>query len=222
MVDYFGGIENLKNKKIAMTWAYSPSYGKPLSVPQGIIALMSRLGMQISLAYPKGYELLPEIEEMAGNYASQSGGSFEICHDMEQAFADADIVYPKSWAPLNIMHSRTELMQQKDYSGLEELEKKCLLQNAQHKNWECDQKKMALTREGEALYMHCLPADITGVSCANGEVSTEVFESYMVDTYQQASYKPYVIAAMILLAKTQQPAMALKSLLQNSILRQKY
>jgi N-acetylornithine carbamoyltransferase len=222
LADYFGGIENLKNKKMAVTWAYSPSYGKPLSVPQGLIALMSRLGMQISLAYPKGYELMPEIEKIAGDYANESGGSFEICHDMKQAFTGADIVYPKSWAPLDIMYSRTELMQKKDFSGLEELEKECLLQNAQHKDWECDQEKMALTNGGEALYMHCLPADITGVSCANGEVSAKVFENYMVDTYQQASYKPFVIAAMILLAKTQQPVTALKSLLLNGIQSQKY
>ncbi|MCF7912619.1 MAG: knotted carbamoyltransferase YgeW [Candidatus Cloacimonetes bacterium] len=222
MIDYFGGIESLKNKKMAVTWAYSPSYGKPLSVPQGLIGLMSRLGMQISLAYPEGYELLPEIEEMAAKNAEESGGSFEICHDMAQAFAGADIVYPKSWAPLQIMRTRTELMQQKDFDGLDELEKKCLLQNAQHTNWECDQQKMALTREGEALYMHCLPADITGVSCVKGEVSAKVFEKYMVDTYQQAGYKPYVIAAMILLAKTQQPAATLKALQQNGNLRQKY
>lgn len=222
LVDYFGDIDNLRNKKLAMTWAYSPSYGKPLSVPQGIITLMSRLGMHVSLAYPKGYELLPEIEEMAGKYASQSGGSFEICHDMKQAFSGADIVYPKSWAPLGIMQSRTQLMQKKDFNGLEELEKKCLAQNAQYKNWECDQQKMELTKDGKALYMHCLPADITGVSCANGEVSADVFDKYMIDTYQQAGYKPYVIAAMILLAKVQQPAAALRSLWQNKTLRQKY
>ncbi|HTY09235.1 MAG TPA: knotted carbamoyltransferase YgeW, partial [Candidatus Edwardsbacteria bacterium] len=46
--DYFGGFDKLAGKKIAMTWAYSPSYGKPLSVPQGIIGLMTRFGMQVS------------------------------------------------------------------------------------------------------------------------------------------------------------------------------
>ncbi len=55
----FGSLQNLKGKKIAMTWAYSPSYGKPLSVPQGIIGLMTRFGMNVELAHPEGYELLP-------------------------------------------------------------------------------------------------------------------------------------------------------------------
>jgi len=222
LADYFGGIEKLKGKKIAISWAYSPSYGKPLSVPQGLIALMSRLGMEVNLAYPKGYELLPEIEELARENTIKSGGEFMICDNMEQAFEGADIVYPKSWAPLNIMLTRTELMQNKDFGGLDELEKKCLIMNAEHQDWECNQKNMELTREGKALYMHCLPADITGVSCEHGEVSAEVFDKYMIHTYQQAGYKPFVIAAMILLAKTRYPVDALQQLLQNGSLRKKY
>jgi len=222
LVDYFGGIDKLKGKKIAVSWAYSPSYGKPLSVPQGLIALMSRLGMEVNLAYPKGYELLPEIEELARKNTIKSGGEFMICDNMEQAFEGADIVYPKSWAPLSIMRTRTELMQNKDFKGLDELEKKCLIMNAEHMDWECNQKKMGLTRDGKALYMHCLPADITGVSCEHGEVSAEIFDKYMVDTYQQAGYKPFVIAAMILLAKTRKPVDALQQLLQNGSLRKKY
>ena len=145
-----------------------------------------------------------------------------ICDNMEQAFEGADIVYPKSWAPLNIMLTRTELMQNKDFGGLDELEKKCLIMNAEHQDWECNQKNMELTREGKALYMHCLPADITGVSCEHGEVSAEVFDKYMIHTYQQAGYKPFVIAAMILLAKTRYPVDALQQLLQNGSLRKKY
>ncbi len=60
---HFGSLENLRGKKIAMTWAYSPSYGKPLSVPQGIIGLMTRFGMNVSLAYPEGYGLIPDVIE---------------------------------------------------------------------------------------------------------------------------------------------------------------
>ena len=65
IIHYFGGVENLKGKKVAMTWAYSPSYGKPLSVPQGVIGLMSRFGMDVVLAHPEGYEVMPEVEEVA-------------------------------------------------------------------------------------------------------------------------------------------------------------
>ncbi|MDO9511236.1 MAG: knotted carbamoyltransferase YgeW [Bacteroidales bacterium] len=194
----FGSFENLKGKKIAMTWAYSPSYGKPLSVPQGIISLMTRFGMDVSLAYPEGYGLIPEVVDIAQNNANTHGGSFEIVNSMEEAFKDADIVYPKSWAPFHVMEKRTQLLQHGEKEGLKSLEKECLVNNARFKNWECDAEKMKQTKRGEALYMHCLPADITGVSCAQGEVSADVFEKYRIATYKEAGYKPYVIAAMML------------------------
>lgn len=101
--DYFGGWENLKGKKIAMSWAYSPSYGKPLSVPQGIINLMTRFGMNVVLAHPEGYDLLPETIQSAFSFAQESGGSFSQTTLMEEAFQNADIVYPKSWAPMSVM-----------------------------------------------------------------------------------------------------------------------
>jgi len=195
--DYFGGFENLKGKKLAMTWAYSPSYGKPLSVPQGIITLMTRLGMEVTLAYPDGYNLIPELE----NKVKSDNPTFKVVNSMEEAFKDADVVYPKSWAPFEVMKQRTALLQNSDKDGLKELEKHCLANNAKHKNWECDEAKMKLTKGGEALYMHCLPADITDISCKEGEVSKDVFEKYRIHTYHEASYKPFVIAAMILSSK---------------------
>lgn len=194
----FGSLEALKGKKIAMTWAYSPSYGKPLSVPQGIIGLMTRFGMDVSLAYPEGYGLIPDVVEMAGKQAAQSGGKFSVVNSMEEAFADADIVYPKSWAPYHIMGRRTELLRAGDKDGLKELEKEALANNAKYTSWECTREKMNLTKDGSALYMHCLPADITDVSCKAGEVSSEVFEQYRLATYKEAGYKPFVIAAMMM------------------------
>ena len=196
--EYFGSLENLRGKKIAMTWAYSPSYGKPLSVPQGVIGLMTRFGMNVSLAHPKGYDLMPEVVELARKQAKESGGSFTQVDTMEAAFADADIVYPKSWASFDVMKKRTVLLEKNDQTGLKALEKSCLKENASHMDWECDEAKMKLTKGGEALYMHCLPADITDVSCKAGEVSANVFEKYRIPTYKEAGYKPFVIAAMIL------------------------
>ena len=175
--NHFGSLEALRGKKIAMTWAYSPSYGKPLSVPQGIIGLMTRFGMNVSLAYPKGYDLIPDVVRLAGENGTKTGGKFAVVESMEDAFAGADIVYPKSWAPFSVMQCRTELLQMSDKAGLTALEKECLANNAQHKNWECDEKKMKLTKDGAALYMHCLPADISGVSCDQGEVSENIFET---------------------------------------------
>ena len=189
IINTFGGLENLKGKKIAMTWAYSPSYGKPLSVPQGVIGLMTRLGMEVVLAHPEGYEVMPEVEEVAKKNAQASGGSFRVTHDMADAFKDADV-----------------------QAGIDALEKELLAQNANHKDWCCTEDMMKLTKDGKALYLHCLPADINGVSCVDGEVEASVFDRYRDPLYKEASYKPYVIAAMIMLAKFQNPAETLEEL----------
>jgi len=197
LASYYGGLENLKGKKIAMTWAYSPSYGKPLSVPQAIIGLMTRFGMEVDLAYPEGYTLIPDVVELAGNNATASGGKFRVVNSMEEAFSDADIVYPKSWAPFGVMQRRTQLLKKSDKEGLKLLEQECLANNARFKNWECTEEMMNLTKDGKALYMHCLPADISGVSCREGEVQDSVFDRYRIETYKEAGFKPYIIAAMI-------------------------
>jgi knotted carbamoyltransferase YgeW len=214
---HFGGLEQLAGKKIAMSWAYSPSYGKPLSVPQGIIALMTRFGMRVVLAHPPGYNLLPEIQEKAAAFAAASGGGFEVSSSMSEAFAGADVVYPKSWAPYQVMERRTELLKKQDANGLEALEKECLENNRRFADWECTESLMAGTRD--ALYMHCLPADISGVSCAQGEVASSVFERFRAATYREAGYKPYIIAAMIALAKLEDPVGTLHKLLRTAVRR---
>ena len=212
IIHEFGGVENLKGKKIAMTWAYSPSYGKPLSVPQGVIGLMTRFGMDVVLAHPEGYDVMPEIEEVAKKNAAVSGGSFTKVSSMEEAFKDADIVYPKSWAPFAAMEKRTDLYAAGDWDGIDALEKELLAHNAKYKNWTCSEEMMKLTRNGSALYLHCLPADISGISCDEGEVDASVFDRYRVPLYKQASFKPYIIAAMIFLAKIKDPQAALRQL----------
>ena len=212
IIKEFGGVENLKGKKIAMTWAYSPSYGKPLSVPQGAIGLFTRLGMEVVLAHPEGYEVMPEVEEIAKKQAEESGGSFRRTNDMKDAFKDADIVYPKSRAPFGAMEKRTKLYGENDHEGIKALEKVLLEENGKHKDWACTEEMMSLTKDGKALYLHCLPADITGVSCEEGEVDATVFDRYRVPLYKEASYKPYVIAAMIFLSKFKNPVETLKEL----------
>ena len=212
IINEFGGVENLKGKKIAMTWAYSPSYGKPLSVPQGIIGLMSRFGMEVHLAHPKGYEVMPEVEEVAKKNAAATGGKFVRSNSMAEAFEGADIVYPKSWAPFAAMEKRTNLYGEGNFDGIKALEKELLAQNANHKDWECTEALMKKTTDGKALYMHCLPADISGVSCKEGEVAASVFDRYRIPLYKEAGYKPYIIAAMIFLARMRDPAKALRDL----------
>jgi len=217
--NHFGSLDNLRGKKIAMTWAYSPSYGKPLSVPQGVIGLMPRFGMDVVLAHPEGYQLIPDVVAKAGVFAKENGGSFKVVNSMDEAFAGADVVYPKSWAPYHVMEKRTELLRSNDTAGLKELEKACLAKNAEFKDWECTEAKMKLTRKGKALYMHCLPADISGVSCAAGEVAASVFERYRIPTYIQAGFKPYIIAAVMLAARFQDPAKLLRALKRRAVPR---
>lgn len=219
VIHEFGGVENLKGKKVAMTWAYSPSYGKPLSVPQGVVGLFTRFGMDVVLAHPEGYEIMADVEQLAGSNAQKSGGSFRKVNTMAEAFKDADIVYPKSWAPFAAMEKRTELYGNGDMDGVKKLEQELLAHNAQHKDWECTEELMKLTKDGKGLYLHCLPADISGVSCKEGEVAATVFDRYRVPLYKEASFKPYIIAAMIFLAKQKDPAAALLALEAAGILR---
>lgn len=216
LANEYGSLDALRGKKIVMSWAYSPSYGKPLSVPQGIIALMTRFGMNVELAYPEGYDLIPEIVEIARKNATQSGGSFKVSHNMADAMRDADIVYPKSWAPFHIMQQRTQLLMNGDKNGLKELEQVCLANNAKYKDWEYNEQVRKVTRNSDALYMHCLPADISGESCIQGEVSKETFERYRIKTYQEAGFKPYIIAAIMLTNRFQNPADILMKLIERN------
>ncbi len=199
LTSHFGGLENLRGKKIVMSWAYSPSYGKPLSVPQGFTALLSRFGVDLTLAYPEGYDLIPEIISQTKAFTRKSGGRFKIVPDMTEAFQGAEVVYPKSWASFWVMKERTRLFKRADASGLLELEKMALAENAKRRDWTASEKLMKVTKKGSALYLHCLPADISSVSCEQGEVDKSVFEKYRKETYLEAGYKPFVIAAMILL-----------------------
>lgn len=182
-------------------------------MPQGVIGLMTRFGMDVTLAHPEGYEVMSDVEEVAKKNAAASGGSFTKTNSMSEAFKDADIVYPKSWAPFAAMEKRTVMYGNGDFDGIKALEKDLLAQNAQHKDWECTEEMMSLTKDKKALYLHCLPADITGVSCAQGEVAASVFDRYRIPLYKEAGNKPYIIAAMILLSKVKDPAAVIGDLI---------
>ena len=215
LINEFGGLENLRSKKVAVTWAYSPSYGKPLSCPQSLITLLPRFGMDVTLAHPEGYDLMPELVDVAGKFAAESGATFKKTYNMAEAFEGADIVIPKSWAPYAAMEKRTNLYAAGDDAGIDALEKELLAQNATHKDWCCTTDLMAKTAHGmDTIYMHPLPADINGVSCEHGEVENEVFDYHRDGLYKEASYKPYAIAAMIFLQKAKDPIATLKALEQ--------
>ena len=217
LINEFSGLENLRGKKVAVTWAYSPSYGKPLSCPQSLITLLPRFGMDVTLAHPEGYDLMPELVDVAGKFAAESGATFKKTYNMAEAFEGADIVIPKSWAPYAAMEKRTNLYAAGDDAGIDALEKELLAENATHKDWCCTADLMAKTAHGmDTIYMHPLPADINGVSCEHGEVANEVFDYHRDGLYKEASYKPYAIAAMIFLQKAKDPIATLKALEQGN------
>ncbi|MBP8137462.1 MAG: knotted carbamoyltransferase YgeW [Candidatus Eisenbacteria bacterium] len=193
--EYFPG--GLKGKKIAMSWAYSPSYAKPLSVPQGIAMLMAREGAQVTLAHPEGYRLMDSTLETARKHAAESGGKFEVVHDMDAAFKDADVVYPKSWGPYDLMLERVDANSKRDKAAMGEIERRALDRNASHKDWICDERRMALTTGGDALYMHCLPADI------GDEVTPGVMAKHKVNVAREANKKMYVVMALLAVAKVE-------------------
>ena len=202
----FGGLEKLRGKKLAMSWAYSPSYGKPLSVPQGVITLMTRFGMDVVLAHPPGYDLVDETVATARRFAAENGGAFSTTDSMAAAFEGADAVYPKSWAPAAVMRERTRILRAGETAKLKDLEREALATNARFRSWECGEAMMRRTKGGAAHYLHCLPADVTDVSCPAGEVSKAVFEKARLDTYREAGHKPFIIAALVLLTRFADPA----------------
>lgn len=197
-------LGELRGKKIAVSWAYSPSYAKPLSVPQGLITLLTRFGAHVTLAQPEGYRLMDEPMAAAADNARASSGSFRTVSSMDEAFAGAHAVYPKSWGPWDLMVERVEANRKGDKAGLADIEKRALARNAAHRDWICDERRMALT--SDALYLHCLPADI------GAEVSPGVMERFRVDVAREANWKVYVIMALLAVAKVDGLAARLDSL----------
>jgi len=198
--------EGLAGKKIAVSWAYSPSYAKPLSVPQGLVMLLTRFGANVKLAHPEGYPLMKKCLESAAAHAAESGGSFKVVDSMDEAFEGADAVYPKSWGPYGLMLSRVEANRASDSKRMAEIEKEALAQNARHRDWICDERRMGLTRGGDALYMHCLPADI------GAEVSPGVMARHTVNVAREANWKVYVVMAALATAKVKDLSARLASL----------
>jgi knotted carbamoyltransferase YgeW len=195
---------DIAGKKIAVSWAYSPSYAKPLSVPQGLITLLTRFGAHVTLAQPEGYRLMDEPMAAATANATASGGSFRAVASMDEAFEAAHAVYPKSWGPWDLMQERVAANRRGDKAAMADIEKRALERNARHRDWICDERRMGLTRD--ALYLHCLPADI------GAEVSPGVMYRFRTDVAREANKKVYVIMALLAAAKVKDLAARLQGL----------
>jgi ornithine carbamoyltransferase len=181
-------LGSLDGRKIAVSWAYSPSYAKPLSVPQGLVSLLPRFGAEVVLARPPGYDLLPEVVAASG---------VRVVDDMDEAFAGAHAVYPKSWGPYDLMRERVGA----DAATMRDVEQRALARNAEHRDWICDERRMALT--ADALYLHCLPADI------GAEVTAGVMTQFRTHVAKEANKKVFVIMALLAVAKVEGLADAL-------------
>ncbi|NQU29830.1 MAG: ornithine carbamoyltransferase, partial [Anaerolineae bacterium] len=167
---------NLKRKKMVVSWAYASSYLKPISVPQSLILQMPRFGLDVVLAHPPEFKLMPEIMEQAQEAARVAGAGFEVTDDMEAAFKDADVVYAKSWGPLLTTQDPDEgkVIQDK------------------YKSWITDQRKMDLAKE-DAIYMHPLPAD------RDVEVTSEVMDGPNSVVFDQAENRMHAQKAVMAL-----------------------
>jgi N-acetylornithine carbamoyltransferase len=167
---------DLRRKKIVVSWAYAASYLKPISVPQSLILQMPRFGLDVTLAYPPGFELMPDIVGQAQEQAKKYGTGFEITNSMEEGFKDADIVYAKSWGPLLTTSDKTEGKKLQD----------------SFKDWITDERKMGLAKP-DAIYMHPLPAD------RNIEVTDAVIDGLNSVVYDEAENRLHAQKAVMAL-----------------------
>jgi N-acetylornithine carbamoyltransferase len=170
------GRNNLKGMTINVSWAYAASYQKPISVPQSLILLMTRFGMNVRLTHPPEYKLMPDIVQQAKDNAKKSGGSLEVLHDFDAGFKGADVVYPKSWGALLTTTDKDESAK---------IGKK-------YTNWITDAKRMKKAKD-HAVYMHCLPAD------RNIEVTDEVIDGPQSIVYDEAENRLHVQKAVMAL-----------------------
>lgn len=167
---------DLRGKKIVVSWAYASSYLKPISVPQSLILQMPRFGMDVVLAHPPEFQLMPEIMEQAKEQSKIHKTSFELVEDMDEGFKDADVVYAKSWGPLLTTSDPEEGKKLQD----------------KYQDWITTKDKMALAKD-DAIYMHPLPAD------RDIEVSNEVLDgpqSVVIDEAENRLHAQKAVMAL--------------------------
>jgi N-acetylornithine carbamoyltransferase len=161
---------------VDVSWAYAKSYQKPLSVPQSLILLLTRFGMNVRLTHPPEFKLLPEMMDQAQANARSAGGSFEVLDDFDAGFREADVVYPKSWGCM---------------LTTPDLEESARI-GARYSSWIADEARLGLAKD-DAMYLHCLPAD-RGV-----EVTDGVIDGPNSAVYDEAENRLHVQKAVLAL-----------------------
>ena len=170
------GTRDLSGMRVCVSWAYTPSYAKPMSVPQGLALLLPRFGAEVVLARPPEYRLMSHVMERAHALAAEGGGSISESDDMDAGFEGAQVVYPKSWGAEHLFGREHE----------------ALALNARYRDWICDRRRMSLART-DAIYMHCLPAD------RGHEVTDEVIDGPQSVVFQEAENRLHTGKALMAL-----------------------
>ncbi|MFA6003536.1 MAG: ornithine carbamoyltransferase [Elusimicrobiota bacterium] len=172
---------NLKGMKFVISWTYAPAYARPLSVPQGLITLMPRFGMDVVLAHPKEFNLMPRTLEAAKKYAKDSGSKFSVTHNMDEAFKGAVVCYPKSWGCHQYLQDQGVPEADRKKVGMDLINK--------YKSWVCTEKRMKLAKK-DAVYMHPLPAD------RGAEVEDAVIDGPQSIVFDQAENRLHTVKAI--------------------------
>jgi ornithine carbamoyltransferase len=170
------GTRDLTGMKICVSWAYAPSYAKPMSVPQGLALLLPRFGADVTIARPPEYRLMPHVMERARELAAEGRGSLIEVDDMDAGFEGAQVVYPKSWGAEHLFGNEAE----------------ALALNDRYRDWICDARRMKVAAD-EAIYMHCLPAD------RGNEVTDEVIDGEQSVVFQEAENRLHTGKAVMAL-----------------------
>lgn len=169
--------KDLRGKRFVISWTSAPNYIRPLSMANTLVALMTRFGMDVTLAHPEKFDLLPEAVQLAKDNAEKHGTKFDIVHNMDEACKDADVIYAKGWGP--IMHTGDD-----EPAGLKLID--------ENPGWVVDSRRMALAKKS-AIYMHCMPAD------RDIEVTSEVMDGPQSVLYDEAENRLHTIKALMAL-----------------------
>ena len=162
--EVFGGIERLHGRKIAYVgdgnnMAHSLLFGAP------------KVGMDVAVASPPGYEVKAQYAGLAFEDANEAGTKITLTNDPREAVADASAVYTDVWASMG--QEAEAQKRQRDFEG-----------------WQVSSRLMSLAKPS-AIFMHCLPAH------RGEEVAAEVIDSPQSVIYDEAENRLHVQKAIL-------------------------
>ena len=166
---------DLVGKKFTLAWAYHPK-ALPTAVPVSAAIAAARIGMEVTVAHPPGFELDPEDMATVNAIAARCGGSVSVTNDLDDAVSGADAVYAKSWRSL--LHFG-------DAAAEAALREPC-------RDWRIDRSRMEATRDGRGIFLHCLPVR------RNVVVTDEVLDSPWSAVLDQAENRLHTQRALLL------------------------